>query len=406
MIKKTFQVVLLFFVVFTFQFCVDEELQNPQPDDNASRRKGKPTANAGSDIVITLPNNQAKLDGSKSKDSYGVITSYAWQQVAGPATSLLTSPTNVITNANELKEGVYTFRLKVTNNRNASDYDDVTVTINKTLTEQVTQPTTTTATPLFIGIMNTATVAKFSDWCSIEPWLTDLRKVGIPEIGTVCPSAYVTTEKVTDNGTSVLKAAIIGSDPSDAARFQTETYFPSRDMGIYHHTQRMKLSSDIEYIRQYPEAISPKSGNAWFTVFETWIGNSVVRQNLSISKDKGVGTPLKWDLMNETGNFQTIWWTSNTTYPVPLGKWFTMDVYIKTGEGTNGQLKITITVDGEAPVVLFDEKRTTIAPGQPNIYRRKTDHMKFYMGGALRDFMLKSNKKLETWWGDYIMYKD
>lgn len=387
---------------------MNEELQNPQPDDSASRRRRKPIANAGSDIVITLPTNQAKLDGSKSKDTLGVIKNYLWQQVAGPSPSFLSSPTDVITNANELIEGAYTFRLKVTNDRNVSDYDDVIVTINKSLIEQVTQPTTTTATPLFTGIMNNGSITTYGGGSTIQPWYSDIQKLGYPEFGFDPSDQFRKIEMVTDNGLKVLHAEIIANDPNDAGRFQAATYLPSKDLGIYHHTQRIKFGADVANIQTYSGAINSRSGSSWFTVFETWMKGNQYRMNVGFNKLSGVNQPIRWEIGAEnTSGWQEIWPTQiNSSVPVPFGKWFTMDVLIKSGEGSNGQFKVIITVDGESPVVLFDVKNTTTVPGNSSILRNKIDNMKFYMGDALVDLMLGTNKKLEVFYGDYKIFKD
>lgn len=131
MIKKATQVVLFFFIASSFMFCSDDELQNLEPDDDASRRRMRPKAIAGEDVVITLPINTVVLDGSNSTATRGAIKSYLWSKVGGPESSTLTNPTAAKTEVKDLIEGVYTFRLTVTNDRDSKGYDDVVVTVNK-----------------------------------------------------------------------------------------------------------------------------------------------------------------------------------------------------------------------------------------------------------------------------------
>lgn len=84
-----------------------------------------PIANAGANITITLPTNFVALSGSGSS---GIILAYAWTQISGPATATIAFPNSVNTNATNLVQGVYVFRLTVTNSSGSSS-DDMTVTV-------------------------------------------------------------------------------------------------------------------------------------------------------------------------------------------------------------------------------------------------------------------------------------
>jgi len=89
-----------------------------------------PVAYAGADISITLPNNSTVLNGSGSFDSDGTITGYAWSYVSGPSQYSIASPGAVNSSLNNLVQGVYSFRLQVTDNNGASAADTVIVTVN------------------------------------------------------------------------------------------------------------------------------------------------------------------------------------------------------------------------------------------------------------------------------------
>jgi hypothetical protein len=88
-----------------------------------------PTANAGADITITLPTNTATLYGSGS-DADGTIAGYAWTKVSGPATYTLANSSAATTGLYNLVQGVYVFRLTITDNSGATATDNVTVTVN------------------------------------------------------------------------------------------------------------------------------------------------------------------------------------------------------------------------------------------------------------------------------------
>lgn len=94
---------------------------------NSSATNVAPVAFAGADKVIKLPQNSITLAGSGS-DIDGQITSFQWTQVSG---SLATTGTTTASSLNvtNLTLGIYKFRLTVTDNQQASAFDDVVVQV-------------------------------------------------------------------------------------------------------------------------------------------------------------------------------------------------------------------------------------------------------------------------------------
>lgn len=89
-----------------------------------------PVALAGNDIVMTLPTNSTTLNGNGSTDADGTINTYAWTRVSGPTTFTIANAATGTTALTGLVQGVYVFRLTVTDNRGGADTDDITVTVN------------------------------------------------------------------------------------------------------------------------------------------------------------------------------------------------------------------------------------------------------------------------------------
>jgi hypothetical protein len=88
-----------------------------------------PIANAGTDITITLPNNSVTLDGAASRDTDGNIASYAWTKTAGPSQYSIVNAGAASPTVTGLAAGVYVFRLQVTDDKGATGFDEVTVTV-------------------------------------------------------------------------------------------------------------------------------------------------------------------------------------------------------------------------------------------------------------------------------------
>ncbi len=92
-----------------------------------------PVANAGNDIVITLPVNTATLDGAASFAPSGTIVSFEWTKVSGPVPGTVTNSSAATTTITGLEEGLYMFELKITDNNGAISKDTVSITVKAAL---------------------------------------------------------------------------------------------------------------------------------------------------------------------------------------------------------------------------------------------------------------------------------
>ncbi|HEX8333474.1 MAG TPA: PKD domain-containing protein, partial [Segetibacter sp.] len=90
----------------------------------------RPTANAGTDIAITLPVDSVQLNGSKSSDADGNIVSYQWNKISGPTLFTIQNKNSAVTTVNGLAAGKYEFELLVTDNNNGVGKDTVAVIVN------------------------------------------------------------------------------------------------------------------------------------------------------------------------------------------------------------------------------------------------------------------------------------
>ncbi|MBS1565077.1 MAG: PKD domain-containing protein [Bacteroidetes bacterium] len=107
-------------------FAIDD-ISFGTPPPNAS-----PVANAGADISIQLPVNNATLNGNASYDPDGSISAYAWTKISGPAQSTLTNGTSATAQLTNLVAGTYSFRLQVTDNGGFTAADTVNVVVSPT----------------------------------------------------------------------------------------------------------------------------------------------------------------------------------------------------------------------------------------------------------------------------------
>lgn len=105
------------------------------PIDSPPPGNQLPFVNAGQDQSITLPINQATLNGT-ANDTDGTITSYLWSKVSGGAANIL-SPGSPSTGITGLVEGIYNFRLTVTDNSGGVSVDEIKIVVNPASTGNV-----------------------------------------------------------------------------------------------------------------------------------------------------------------------------------------------------------------------------------------------------------------------------
>ena len=86
-----------------------------------------PSADAGPDVEIGIIGNSVVLNGTKSRDSDGVIVSYKWEKINGP-NCVIQSPNEAITNVINLIQGVYTFELTTKDEDGGVSTDQVVIT--------------------------------------------------------------------------------------------------------------------------------------------------------------------------------------------------------------------------------------------------------------------------------------
>ena len=89
-----------------------------------------PTAVAGPDRLITLPTDSVALDGSASSDPDGVISSWLWTKISGPASIHINSASTSKTIVKSFVTGTYQFELMVTDNDGLFAKDTVQITLD------------------------------------------------------------------------------------------------------------------------------------------------------------------------------------------------------------------------------------------------------------------------------------
>lgn len=115
----------------------DEIMVTVSPAATNTNQQGKLVANAGSDIILTLPTNVAVLDASASTPA-GSIKSYEWTKISGPGFAIIVSKNASTTRIKDLVEGTYVYSLKITDNADKTATDEIVVTVKPAAVNKTT----------------------------------------------------------------------------------------------------------------------------------------------------------------------------------------------------------------------------------------------------------------------------
>jgi len=419
--KNMYCLALFFFSTFLFGSCDEQDPVNPQEttESESARKGGGPIANAGPNKELLLPVNSTTLDGSSSK-TFDAVKKFQWSKISGPSSYAISDPVSQIVSITNLVEGSYTFKLTVTDSKNRVAEDDVTVLVTKE--ESTTPPVTSTDEFYFQGNMDNVSISTSNSKLILNGW--DLLK-GHPyvenlELNNIGGTAYAYQQIVGDpvnSGIKTMNAVILDDDPNVSGTTRAQMSLRFKDgvnLPVYHFSHRMYLNPDIGYLKNYTSSIT------WFTLVEIWnkhvdswdgsVSGSA-RWGLSILKESGTGQSFYWRLKSDYMQPEAVhdlrmWTATNTSVAIPLGKWFTLDIYMKRGEGSNGRMTVKITPDGGQTQVVFDVANSTQYPGHPEIQLKSWQPFKLYLNDVYLDWMKANGKKVSAYYNDFKWYKN
>ncbi|MBS1553289.1 MAG: gliding motility-associated C-terminal domain-containing protein [Bacteroidetes bacterium] len=174
---------------------------------------GAPKANAGADLTLVLPTNSASLSGSGSDTGGGTIVSYSWTKVSGGAANLTNANTPTLS-VTDLVEGIYVFRLTVTDNDGNTAFDDVSVTVTLAVNLIITNPNPVCA-PSTVDITQPAVTAGSTPGITLSYWIDLAATTPLLNPTSVGNGVYY-IKAITATGGSMIKpvTAIVNPSPN------------------------------------------------------------------------------------------------------------------------------------------------------------------------------------------------
>lgn len=166
-----------------------------------------PTADAGVDQTISLPNSTVTLVGNGTDDD-GTIALYHWKMLSGPAVAVIANTSFKSTTVTALIQGTYEFQLTVADNEAGEDSDVVTIVVTDN-----TAPTADAGEDVTIALPNagltlhgtatdTGIIQSFEWTVSDGPNTPTLSAADTKDVTltNLIPGVYVLQFKVTDDG--------------------------------------------------------------------------------------------------------------------------------------------------------------------------------------------------------------
>ncbi|MEX6688233.1 PKD domain-containing protein [Danxiaibacter flavus] len=163
---------------------------------------------------ITLPKDSVTLDGTKSTDASGTVTTYTWSCLSGPTGYTIVSPSSATTRVTKLSAGTYKFKLTIKDDKGATSADTAAFTVsNPTVTGPVIvfkAPSSVTTSSITLDASGSYTAAGRTitkyDWRYISgpkgATYTDSTKPVIT-VSNLKTGTYTYALKISDGTTSV-----------------------------------------------------------------------------------------------------------------------------------------------------------------------------------------------------------
>lgn len=183
----------------------------------------------------------------------------------------------------------------------------------------------------------------------------------------------------------------------DHRKGRVSAVLETRELYEIRQSVRLYLHPDMANLESWDKKVD------WLTLFEFWCTGNY-RITISLHKEESVGEKLRFKAScghkNLFGTFTEEWSEKNPSYEVLFGKWMTIDLAIKLGDPSSGNISMMASDDAHQDIPLFDCTRafgnsqgfTIISP------------MKLYTSDRLIDFMKSNGWNLELCWDDWAFH--
>ena len=176
-----------------------------------------------------------------------------------------------------------------------------------------------------------------------------------------------------------------------------------------HQTVRLFLDPELDFLRQWDEQFG------WFSLFEFWNNADWTNERypfrVTVNLRKDATGPVDHLYFNVKGDMKNncfycrwhdVWDHTGTGFPVPIGSWMEIEVYIREGDDSDGRFLMAVTPEGGARQVVFDVTETTQHPDEtcPDGFTHMQP-LKLYTSDRLINYMRDSGRAVTVYWDDW-----
>ncbi len=203
-----------------------------------------------------------------------------------------------------------------------------------------------------------------------------------------------------------LKDYWLASENTEKARIQADIYGIKPGCRELYQSVRVYLSADFNVLKNYPKKLS------WMTISEFWNNQWWTKPNdrgfrisLGVGKTTKQPADLTFILNAQDVGQKEVWNADASMVKVPIGRWFTMDYYLKEGDAKTGRFYMTITPDGGKKQVVFDVTNYTHSTHDPTP-DGLTDYnpLKLYTSKDVMNYVKAQGKTLKVYWDDFKLW--
>ena len=169
--------------------------------------------------------------------------------------------------------------------------------------------------------------------------------------------------------------------------------------------QRLQLHTDLDTLQKVPETFG------WFTIQEFWNDGPEeihpFRISVNIVKPNATVNGLYFRVSGQTkianqDAWQDVWTTTNNTFMIPLGAWFTIETYFKEGDLNTGRFQVIVTDSSGNKFDIANITNYTYHPDDDNPDGlTKFNPMKLYCPDRLISPMNSIGKTIQLYYDDF-----
>lgn len=187
-------------------------------------------------------------------------------------------------------------------------------------------------------------------------------------------------------------------------------------MNVYDNTNvkimkvsvRMYLHPDFRLTQSYDDEID------WLAVSEWWNNANWTNEkfpfriSVNLTRPKSnLGEPFHFRVNAQTYDDkqdrwgEPLWTETGASFPVPIGKWITLNYEFKEGDAKTGKFSLSVQTDHGQPITVFDVRNYTHHPDDPHPDGLShVNPIKLYTSRKLIEHVRSKGGALQIYWDD------